>query len=281
MNRAALLMCASVVVLSAACDDKKTEQPVTTSTSTSTPAASAPAAATTSAAAPAASSAVKDSPPPGTARFAVMMGKGTFLIDAPLEKIKGMSDEVRGNVDVDVKDLSKSRGQIMVRVSTLKTSTFGDADKDTAQTEHARNWMEVGLEASAATRMKHEWAILTITSLECTPAALADAKEGEPGKGVRVVKAKVSGDFALHGVTSKKTAIPVTATFKGPADAPTELNLKTDAPMAVSLKEHDIKPRDAIGGFLNGALDRIGKKIDDKVQVSFDATGKISMPAHP
>jgi hypothetical protein len=32
---------------------------------------------------------------------------------------------------------------------------------------------------------------------------------------------------------------------------------------------------------LNGALDRTGKKIDDKVQVSFEAAAKATMPAHP
>jgi hypothetical protein len=38
-----------------------------------------------------------------------MMGSGSFLIDAPLEKIKGTSDEVRGYVDVNPKDLAKRR----------------------------------------------------------------------------------------------------------------------------------------------------------------------------
>jgi polyisoprenoid-binding protein YceI len=257
-----------------ACDDKKNEGSTATPTSTLTP-TPAPTPSATPSATPAASASASA---PGTARFAVAMGKGTFLIDAPLEKIKGMSDEVRGNLDIDAKDLTRSRGSIMVRLSTLKTSTFGDADKDAAQTEHARNWMEVGPESSAATRMKHEWATLAISSLECAPGALADAKED---KGARVVKAKVTGTFTAHGVTSAKSAIPVTVTFKGPADAPTEITIKTEAPMPVSLKEHDIKPRDAIGGFLNGALDRIGKKIDDKVQVSFEATAKVTMPEHP
>ncbi|MGH7286371.1 MAG: YceI family protein [Polyangiaceae bacterium] len=200
-------------------------------------------------------------------------GKGSFLIDAPLEKIKGMSEEVTGYLDVNPKELAKSGGVVKVRLSTLKTSTFDDTDKNVAQTEHARNWMEVGNDSAPETRMKYEWATLTVTSIEATPASLADAKDG-------VVKAKVSGDLAIHGATSKET-IPVTLTFKGPADAPTELDIKTDEPMAVSMKEHDVKPRDKVGGFLNGALDRIGKKIDDKVQVSFDGVSKVSMPKQP
>ena len=70
-------------------------------------------------------------------------------------------------------------------------------------------------------------------------------------------------------------------TFKGPADAPTELAIKTDDAMPVSLKEHEVKPRDKVGSFLNGALERIGKKIDDKVQVSFEGDAKAVMPPHP
>ena len=38
---------------------------------------------------------------------------------------------------------------------------------------------------------------------------------------------------------------------------------------------------DHFWGFRSGALERIGKKIDDKVQVSFEATAKPTMPAHP
>jgi hypothetical protein len=57
--------------------------------------------------------------------------------------------------------------------------------------------------------------------------------------------------------------------------------LKTDEPFPVSMKEHAVMPRDKVGGFLNGALERIGKKIDDKVAVSFQADLKATMPPHP
>ena len=244
------------------------------------PALSAASSASTLAAAPSAKTTepAKEAPvPAGDTRYVVATGKGSFLIDAPLEKIKGMSDEARGHIDVNPKDIGKSVGEIMVRLSTLKTSTFDDKDKNVAQTEHARNWMEVGNDSPADARMKYEWATFVVTSIDAAPNALADVKEEG---GARTVKAKVSGDLTVHGVTSKKT-VPVTVTFKGPADAPTEIALKTDEAMPVSMKEHDVKPRDKVGGFLNGALERIGKKIDDKVQVSFEATAKATMPAMP
>jgi polyisoprenoid-binding protein YceI len=279
MKRLLVMLALPVAIL--ACDDqKKPDESAQSLTKAAANAGATPAvvSATPSAAASSSAAAANaDVPPPGATRFVVEMGKGTFLIDAPLEKIKGSSDETRGHVDLDPKDIGKARGDIAVRLSTLKTSTFGDMDKDVAQTEHARNWMEVGNDSSASSRMKYEWATLTISSIEAAPGALADAKED---KGARSIKAKVNGDLMLHGVTSKKV-VPVTVTFKGPAEAPTEIGIKTDEAMPVSLKEHDVKPRDQVGGFLNGALERIGKKIDDKVQVSFDATLKATMPAHP
>jgi flagellar capping protein FliD len=215
--------------------------------------------------------------PAGDTRFELETGKGSFLIDAPLEKIKGASDEVSGHLDANPKDLTKSSGVIKVRLSTLKTSTFGDMDKDVAQTEHARNWMEVGNDSSADTRMKYEWAILKVTGLEATPASLDAAPDAN---GAKTISAKVSGDLAIHGVTSK-VVVPVTLTFKGPATAPTEIDVKTDQAMPVSMKEHMIMPRDKVGGLLNGALARIGKKIDDNVQVSFEGVAKASMPKQP
>ena len=269
MKRTALLP--GLLLRLSACDDKKPDASPAPVTSVAPVVSAAPSASV------AAKEAAKDAPPEGTAPFQIVMGKGTFLIDAPLEKIKGASDETRGTLYVGLKDLTKSRGKVMVRLSTLKTATFNDMDKDAAQTEHARNWMEVGPESTETSRMKHEWAVLDIKSVDAPPTALAEAKEEN---GARVVKAKVSGDLTIHGVKSAKT-IPISLRFKGPADAPTELVIKTDEPMAVSLKEHDVKPRDKVGSFLNGALYRIGKKIDDKVQVSFEATAKPTMPEHP
>jgi polyisoprenoid-binding protein YceI len=281
MNRSALLLC--LLGIATACDDAEKKDAIPSASAapaaTGVPATSAitTAATATGATAASATAAAEDAPSAGTTRFVVLMGKGTFVIDAPLEKIKGISDEVRGHVDVNPKDLTTSRGVLMVRMSTLKTSTFGDMGKDAAQTDHARNWMEVGNDSPASARMKYEWASFTIASLEATPAALADAKDDN---GARTIKARVVGDLTLHGVTSHKT-VPLTITFKGTADAPTEISLKTDEAFPISMKEHAVMPRDKVGGFLNGALERIGKKIDDKVAVSFEANLKATMPPQP
>lgn len=64
----------------------------------------------------------------------------------------------------------------------------------------------------------------------------------------------------------------MTVALSGPAAAPAVLRITTDEPIRLSLKEHDVKPRDVAGKFLNGALERVGKKLDDMVQVSLDVS---------
>ena len=237
-----------------ACDEKKEAPP-----SQDKPATPAKPEATTPAAPPA---------PVTGVRLKVGKAKGTFLIDAPAEKIKGISEDGKGEISIDPMDLGKSRGEVSIKLTTLATNTFGDKKQDDSQTEHARNWMEVGPESSADKKAKYEYAKLTITGVETATPKLADVKEEG---GARTFKAKVMGDLWIHGITSKKTLM-VTVTVKGPVDAPTEAMIKTDEPFAVSMKEHEIMPRDKVGSFLSGALEKIGKKIDDKVQVSIEAT---------
>lgn len=212
--------------------------------------------------APSASAAVAS----GAARFRISeKGSATFLIDAPLEKAKGHWTKFRGAVDLDTTDLTKSHGEVDLDLDDLKTETFGDREKDTAQTEHAHNWLEIG--ADAKERESNRWARFTFTSVESAiPAKLSDAPELN---GARAVKIVAKGDMWLHGVTSPKT-VKLTVTMGGPVSAPTSLEITTDEPLRISLKEHDVKPRDVAGKFLNGALEKVGKKLDDTAQVSLD-----------
>lgn len=209
----------------------------------------------------------------GVVRFQVdETGLAKFLIDASLEKIKGRSTALRGTLDIDVGDLTKSRGEVDVDLTALKTETFDDPDKNSAQTKHSHNWMEIGDDQPAQQREQNRWARFTIDGVDSAmPDRIADAPEAE---GVRTVTVQAHGHLWLHGVTSPKT-MKLTVTFAGPPAAPTKVHVVSHDPMLVSLKEHDIKPRDVAGKFLNGALERVGKKIDDTVQVSIDFT------AHP
>lgn len=196
-------------------------------------------------------------------------GSATFLIDAPLEKIKGKANRFRGNIEIDPMKLSATKGQVDVDLKTLKTNTFDDAEKNTKQTEHAQNWFELGNDVDAKLRDENQWARFTIKSVKSSGAdSIADVKEAD---GARTVEVTADGELWLHGASVPKT-VKLSVSFKGPADAPTSVQIKTVDPIPVSLKAHSVMPRDIAGKFLQGSLEKIGKKIDDNVQVSLDFT---------
>jgi len=207
---------------------------------------------------------------PGALRLAVKGDStATFLIDAPLEKIKGRARHVRGTLDVDPNDVSKTRGEVDVDLVSLETQTFDDPARNASQTEHAHNWMELGAETNLLEREANRWAKLTIQSLEIAgPTRLADIPASG---GARVVNATVHGSVWIHGVAAPAT-VRVAATFSTDASGATSVHVTSSSPLTVSLRKHDIKPRDLAGRFLEGALEKTGKKIDDTVQISVDLT---------
>jgi len=227
---------------------------------------------------------VRAAPPSPSAAAAVSSGSAfrveengtaSFYIDAPLEKIKGRSSKLRGNVAIDLKDLKKASGEVDVDLDALVTQTFDDASEDKSQTEHAHNWFEIGTDVEPKRREENRWARFFLRSVE--EASAADLASAAEKAGERTVNVTARGDLWLHGVSAPKT-VKLAATFQGPPSAPTRLRLVTAEPLLVSLKEHDVKPRDVAGKFLNGALEKVGKKIDDAVQVSLDVTATPGKP---
>ena len=231
---------------------------------------------------------IKETPPPpaisqqkvaaGQRRFVVAAaGKTSIDIDAPLERFKAETTMMSGEFRVDLENLKNSIGEVDADLEGLRTFTFGnDSDKD--QTEHAHNWFEIGDDGPDSVKIKdpqkfadYKLAHFYIDQIDETSVpALKDAPETG---GVRVVTFKASGRLRVHGRDSKKSA-RVEVTFVGPVDAPTELRFKTLEPVIASLSEHDVKPRDAAGKFLDGTLKAVGKKLDDKAQVQVEGLAK-------
>src|SRR4051812_34295695 len=154
----------------------------------------------------------------GAVRFVVVAsGSANFLIDAPLEKIKGHSGKVRGEITLDPMDLMTTRGEVDVDLMDLVTETFDDAGKNATQTGHARNWMEIGDDVEAKRREENRFARFTIKSIDNVSSKLADAPDKS---GERTVMVTARGDLWAHGVSSPK-AVKLSATFQGPPGAPT------------------------------------------------------------
>jgi polyisoprenoid-binding protein YceI len=189
-------------------------------------------------------------------------GRASFLIDAPLEKIKGAWSRLGGEFTVDPAHLDATRGEVTLDLSTLKITTFEDPNQNQRQAEHAINWMEIGNEVSADVRAKNRTARFRVEKVvSVTPAAF--------GAGSASALATLSGTLTLHGITSPQEVL-VEVSAEGDPGAPSALRVVSKKPLTLSLKHHDVKPRDLAGRFISGALEQVGQKISDTVQVSFD-----------
>ncbi len=149
-------------------------------------------------------------------------------------------------------------------LNDLKTETSDDAAKNQTQAEHMYNWFELGGDSEA--KRANGWAHFTFAKLEsANPARLADAPVVD---GMQTVHLTVTGSLWLHGIASSKT---VALELRLPVKRD-QVAVRTEVPFRISLQEHDVKPRDPAGKFLNGTLKKIGKKIDDEAQLTLGFT---------
>lgn len=266
MTRIQIVATAALLLL-AACD-KKDDKP----TADNKPTTTAP-----SATAAASASAPATKPASATARSYAIDPAGKISIDmpAPKEHIKASAQNTSGDLSVDTTNLAATNGTVKVDLTTLKTATFDDQSKNASQTEHAQTWLEVGPKASAEDQAKNKLIVFTIKSVEGLSAT--DLSKVTPTKDgadeVRTVTAKVKGDVLLHGKTSAREA-DVSIAFRGPADKPTRVDVKTVKPFEIVLAQHDVKPRDNFGKLAQGAFNLLGTKVADVASVTFELQAK-------
>jgi polyisoprenoid-binding protein YceI len=208
--------------------------------------------------------------PTGQVRMVLVPGsRASFLIDAPLEKIRGWTGGVEGTIDLDSMFLNMSKGSFTIDLDTFKTETFDDEAKNASQTEHMKNWLEIGPDVDDKLRDRNRIARFTITSI--VESSVNNVEKVPSRDQQRNVTMKVNGNLLLHGISSPKTVDLILSFIGNPEDLGF-LRIATLHPFTISLKEHDIKPRDLAGKFLAGALEKVGQKIDDTVQISLEFT---------
>jgi len=201
------------------------------------------------------------------------VGKATVSIEAPLEKFQGHTPALVGYLRLNPRRLDLSTGTIGANLAEITTHTFGAPDKDSTQTEHVRNWLEIGEDVKSKRPLEFERlrdAFFRIDHVEWVEPA-TDLTAVPERAGVRTVTIKVTGSFWLHGRRTTKVAT-LRVKFKGPPEAPTELSFESKSPMYVSLTAHDVKPRDSAGKFLAGALEAVGRKMDDEAGITIEGT---------
>lgn len=223
-------------------------------------------------------SALVTSAPPSSAKviaYAIDPASKT-TIDMPgiKEHIKADTDAASGSLQVDVTNLANTRGEVKIDLTTLKTHTFGD-DRDGSQTNHARNWLEVGEQTAADVKKLNHDALFAIKSVDKISAAdvskVAATKDGDDD--VRTVTATVHGEFLVHGHKANKD-VPIEARFHYPSGAaadskPTKIDIKSTEPLHVTLKEHDVHPRDNIGKLTDWTANLISK-VAETADVTLD-----------
>ncbi|MDH5490398.1 MAG: YceI family protein [Myxococcales bacterium] len=106
----------------------------------------------------------------------------TFVSDAPLETINGVSSELGGALQIDPRDLGATRGTVSVPVSSIRTGVD-------LRDEHLRGdtWLDAA---------HHPDATFQITGV-------SGASTLEPNQEARL---RISGRFTIHGVTRALTA---------------------------------------------------------------------------
>ncbi len=209
--------------------------------------------------------------------------KTTIDMPAPKERIKGDTSAAKGTLHVDTSDLSKTRGDIFIDLSTLSTHTFGDADKDATQTRHAHTWLQIDdMEKNTDVRERNRWVHFAIRSIDGLSAT--DLTKVAPTKvdadDVRTVTLVAHGDVEAHSLASKTTKdAPLEVRVHVPAGSPpetkpTKIEVTSKAPFTITLADHDIKPRDTEGILAQKAFGLLGTKVADVANVSVDLVAK-------
>lgn len=197
-------------------------------------------------------------------------GSATFDMKAPLENIKGVVHGFGGELDVELADLAKSRGTIMIDVTTLETHTFGDDAKDGKQTEHAHTWMEVGPKTAEDKKAKFKTATFAIREVVNPSASNVMTMTGDS----RSVTMTVKGDFLLHG-RSVSLALDLACAFQFEGDKLKSVACKSAKPATVNLKAHAIEARDDAGeAVIAKTLELFGSKVSDDASVTFEAMAR-------
>ncbi len=189
----------------------------------------------------------------------------------------------RGELDVDLVDLEKTRGKIAIDVASLEM--IGDDDAGSASSEWSRtahNWLDVGASRPEAERERLRWATFEVTSIEDASAERAcdgkravdpvSAEDPDAGRGEqRTVKLTAKGKLELHGVRVD-VSVPIEARFHFSAPAtpdqkPDRIDLEARRSLSVPLAAHSISPRNSEGVFVAEDSKLLGVKVGRDARV--------------
>jgi polyisoprenoid-binding protein YceI len=215
-------------------------------------------------AAPSASAAVARAP----VRFVVQpFGAAVIVVNGEghpkPSDVKGLVQSFGGELEIDLEDLTRSRGMVTIDLAGLETHSLGDDALDADITGRVRDWLEVGKEPLRFARF-------TLRAVD--RASEQNALEAAGDK--RAVTLFVTGDLTLHGVKVEKK-MELAASFAMADGVVSRVTLRTAQPVAVSLSEHGVRPRGPDGvEIADSALGAAGAGHVDAASVTFEISAR-------
>ncbi|MEM9194063.1 MAG: hypothetical protein AAGF12_33115 [Myxococcota bacterium] len=218
-------------------------------------------------------------PPPTSRMFAINSSgsKVDFVMEAPLENIHGVAeDSIAGDLFIDLNDITNSRGLVKIDLDQLELfqqkreseeDEYGEEVKDDTQNAHAKTWFQISEDTPEEVRSANRYIQFNIKSISEASASNILEMEGNE----RTVTMTVTGDFRLHSRTVEQTAkLEFVFTFDG--DEPESVRIRTTEPVAVSLRDHEIRPRSAFDQLAEATLSALGQKVAESAPVTFELT---------
>jgi hypothetical protein len=184
-------------------------------------------------------------------------GEARFELPARQATPRGRARVVRGSVEVDLGDLPATRGTLEVDLGSILMDGEGDAgDSSHAYTNRALDWLDIGASRPEALRERMRWARFTLLRVED-----ASSRAAEDGKEVSLT---VVGELELHGYRVERTA-ELRVTFERD-----RMLIRTAKPVPVSLRVHDVQPRDPQGAHVSSELGLLGSQVGTEAHVELD-----------
>ena len=203
--------------------------------------------------------------------YGLERGDISFELPARHATPRGKLAHPRGDLDVDLDDLSHTTGSVAVDLRELVMTRSGD-ETDATNTSRALAWLELGHGVSVEKRDSAGSATFLIASLDA--GHLVAAPNGDRRAPRRELESRwtVRGELSLHGVRAPVTAEATLALVPGPdpSAAPVELVIRSRRPLVISLNTHDIRPRDERGVPVAKDLALLGDDVGTEAKVSFE-----------
>jgi hypothetical protein len=210
---------------------------------------------------------------PVARRLRYVLTQSRIELELPARRAtpRGRVKSAAGTLEVDLDDLSRTRGSIRVNLEELEL-LGADGTPDRTYTERALEWLELGTKVGGDKRDAGRSLTFSITALDA--GRVVSAPGGPSGAPRRAVTSSwsVRGDLGLHGVRAPVSA-DVGLTLSPGVDAeaaPVEFAIRSRRPLVVNLGTHDIRPRDERGVPIAKDLALVGEKVGSAAKISFE-----------